>query len=717
MTAVSKAYGTAPPALDWTLLPLEAEASDPDLEVPPADEDLWELEGEAGSGILDGDNAWMADVPGEVLFDYLDRLDKAQPPDVLLGILPRRLGNGAGFDAGGVADHLQPGPTLAGLTADEWETGLGRLSDDEVVGVLLAWRRLNSWTVAGETAAVAELDRRRNAQVAAGADPHLAEHVGDELAVALTLTARSADSLLEFATGLARLPQVARALRTGQIDRPKALVIVNEVACLDDSHATAVAATVIGRAHELTTGQLGRATRNAVLAVDPDAARRQREKARKDARVEVWDEHAGTAALAGRDLPPAEVLAADRRIDTLARHLKAAGHDGTLDQLRAKVYTALLLGQPLDEAASPACGPPTDQPVPAPAPGQAPAVREPAAPAAPPGPSARAGQPTAAPPPLERVPPAAPGADSIPPGLRRTASPAPVPTLGGSVNLTTPLATWLGAAEAPGEAAGFGPLPADDARSLADLLSRQPGTRWCITLTDEQGRPVAHGCAFARHAPRTGVQPAASLSSPSCSEPADGESDEGESDEGRTDGWELTVTIRPLAVGHCYHRRECHTYQPSPGLRHIINIRKRTCSFPGCRRPAVRCDHDHTIPYDKGGKSCECNLAALCRRHHKAKQAQGWHLDQPEPGVLIWRAPHGRRYQVEPDRYPGHHPAEAGFLTHPAGSNTGEARSPTQAVDVQLTAPSSASSRPGSGEARPRSGEADLNPGQARPPP
>ena len=46
----------------------------------------------------------------------------------------------------------------------------------------------------------------------------------------------------------------------------------------------------------------------------------------------------------------------------------------------------------------------------------------------------------------------------------------------------------------------------------------------------------------------------------------------------------------------------------------MITIRQPTCSFPGCRRPAIRCDDDHTLPYDQGGRTCECNLAPLCRR-------------------------------------------------------------------------------------------------------
>ena len=81
-----------------------------------------------------------------------------------------------------------------------------------------------------------------------------------------------------------------------------------------------------------------------MLAADPRAARKRKERALQDARVERWDEHGGTAALAGRDLPPASVLAADKNLSALARQLKSAGAPGTLDQLRAQVYLALLTG-------------------------------------------------------------------------------------------------------------------------------------------------------------------------------------------------------------------------------------------------------------------------------------------------------------------------------------------------------------------------------------
>jgi hypothetical protein len=45
-------------------------------------------------------------------------------------------------------------------------------------------------------------------------------------------------------------------------------------------------------------------------------------------------------------------------------------------------------------------------------------------------------------------------------------------------------------------------------------------------------------------------------------------------------------------------------------------------------------------------------LYPLCRRHHRAKQAQGWQLTQPRPGVLIWTLPCGRTITTTPEPYP-----------------------------------------------------------------
>ena len=47
-----------------------------------------------------------------------------------------------------------------------------------------------------------------------------------------------------------------------------------------------------------------------------------------------------------------------------------------------------------------------------------------------------------------------------------------------------------------------------------------------------------------------------------------------------------------------------------------------------------------------------CDNTPLCRHHHRCKQAEGWQLAQPAPGVLIWRTPAGRTYATKPTQYP-----------------------------------------------------------------
>src|SRR5260370_19958508 len=152
--------------------------------------------------------------------------------------------------------------------------------------------------------------------------------------------------------------------------------IAEQLSGLDAAAAGEVEVGLLTRAAGRTSGQLRAAALRAVFAVDPAAARKRREKAQRDARVEMWREPSGTASIAGRDLPPAEGLAADKRIDALARQLKKSGADGTLDQLRAGVYVALLTGTPLDELLA-APGTPASAPGDPASPGTKPPTAEP----------------------------------------------------------------------------------------------------------------------------------------------------------------------------------------------------------------------------------------------------------------------------------------------------------------------------------------------------
>jgi hypothetical protein len=623
---------------------------------------------------------------------------------------------GPGFASGSVLNELEPGAVLTAALDDAGTTGLAGLGDDELAGVLLAWRRTESHAAAGLLTATAELARRRTAH----SDPHVGEHAGHELAILLTLTGLAADALLGQATALTRLPATLAALRTGRIDRSRALVIGYETELLEDATAAAVEQQIIARAPRQTTSQLRARIRDAVLTADPGAVRRRKAKAAQAARVELQPELSGNAALGGRELPPAAALAADARIDACARSLKANGINATLPQLRAAVFLALLTGSdplgflppPDPDPTSPDTGSASDRPDTADTTGRTPGTDDsPAAgrsgpatatgstPGTSPASDGTAGisanpartdparadtgqagadgtdpdtasaadtgpqdadpdrtksdrsapdcaESDGADPGLTGTPrspgepprPSQPGEPGEPNGSGGYSWPGPpggscppgwpgVPgwlETSGTVHLTVPLTTWLGLSDCPSQIPGYGTADPDTSRDLADHIAASRDSRWCLTITDPAGRAIAHACA--RRPP-----PAS---------PGD-----------RT-GWLRTLTITRIEAGTCSHAREVPGYRIPASLHHIVKTRQKTCSAPYCNRPAARCDDDHSLAHDKGGRTCECNLAPLCRAHHRAKQTDGWHLEQPEPGILTWRLPHGRTYTATPGEYP-----------------------------------------------------------------
>src|SRR5215831_2335339 len=139
-------------------LDAETAALDADRVVPTAEE----LAGQAPdpyAGPPEGMWGWLADLPGPLLEEYLDAAEPRGPGPLAAGRWDGAAGEGRGFAAGGVADELAPGPVLAGL-ADDVAAGLGRCSDDELIGVLRAGRRLASWSASLELSAAGDGDRR-----------------------------------------------------------------------------------------------------------------------------------------------------------------------------------------------------------------------------------------------------------------------------------------------------------------------------------------------------------------------------------------------------------------------------------------------------------------------------------------------------------------------------------------------------------------------------
>jgi hypothetical protein len=497
----------------------------------------------------------------------------------------------------GMALDVLPGCAQLAVAADAAtgdDDSFDGISEGELVGMLCAWDRVESHAAARKLAVIAELGRRNPA-------PEDAEFIADEIANALGESRWRAGELMGTADRLGtHLPGTRAALQDGMVSLSKARLIVTATGLLDPAEAAAAEAGVLDRATRLTPGGLRAAIARAVMEAAPEKARKRRETAARFARVERWAEDSGNAALAGRELAPAEALAADDRITARARELKAAGLDGGIDELRARALLDLLLGQDSRPAAS-----------------------QPAASQS---------------------------------GTAGPAGPAP----GGyaaRVALTVPLATLTDLAGRPGELAGLGPVDPWLARDLAAAAAASPKTTWCLTVTDGNGHAVAHGCARPepkRHRKRAGPGPPEG--SQFCFTPArrDGPPGGYGTWRLRTPGPEpdLIITVDPVTTDPCDHRQQANGHDPGVRLRHLSQIRHTTCTSPICRRPAAQCDLEHNTPYEAGGRSCLCNTGPKCRHDHRLKQHPRWTVDQLPDGTFRWTTPAGRTYTTEPTRYP-----------------------------------------------------------------
>jgi Domain of unknown function (DUF222) len=519
--------------------------------------------------------------------------DLGGPEQGLFVCLPAEELTLEGFAEDGRADTMEPGPLLAAVvgavTGDDAQ-GLKGTSDDQLTGIISAALRLESRATWTRLAAMAEFAARRPASRdkgvrATGAPSRVPDGISvfaaDELTGVLNRSWQSTAGELSYAKSVTeRLPRTFAALGAGRIHPVHLQIIADETSVLSAEDAARADEILAQQAPSLTFGKLRSAAHRLVLTLDPEAAQRRKEAARRETGVRAFREASGNAGMIAREMPSDEVLASMQHVEQRALDLRAAGVPGTLPELRARAYLDLL--QERDSRATLIPDSDSDP--------------DPADPAA-------------------NADPGRPGGTG------------PGPSLAAHVTITVPLAAVNGDPGACGEADGFGVVDSQDARALLAAASRNPTTRWCVTALHPDGTAAAHACATGQHCWSTGESAADFL---------------------RT----LNLTLTPVIRGRCDHAQAQRAYRPSRSLRHLVNARNTRCTAPGCSRPAARCDEDHTTPWHLGGLTCPCNIAPLCRHHHRCKQAEGWWLEQPEPGVLKWRAPSGRTFATRPTIYP-----------------------------------------------------------------
>ena len=362
------------------------------------------------------------------------------------------------FGNGNEADVLPPGALLARLT-DAAVCDLGSLSDSELTGVLRATRRQQSREQYKQVLVTAEFGRRRRAAfqdalsrgVPAGCAP--GGFPGEELAIELVTTRAEAGHRIDDALDLtARLPKTLAGMAAGQIDEDRAgwiALYTRDLSSADVARADEILASC---APDLRADQLARKAAALESKLAPEAVRARKERLRRsEQRVEARRELSGNAALSGREMDTADVLASKSYIDAIACKLREAGLPGTLGTLRVLALTDLTQGRdPLDRLSSHDIA--------------------------------------AAPPP------------AVPPRDLR-----PLPA---AINLIVPAGTLLGWSTAPAQAGAWGLLDADETRTVVGAAAKHPRTRWCVTLTAPDGTALAHACARGQH-PRllAGLEP------------------------------------------------------------------------------------------------------------------------------------------------------------------------------------------------------------------
>ena len=244
---------------------------------------------------------------------------------------------------------LAPGPELA---AELERLTLSDIPDGQVVEVLRAAGRQLAHLQALSWSAMVEIGRRRPVEVSAtGAQRTWAvldswHWASSQIGAALSFSGRRAD--IEYAMAcqlLQELPLVWEALWAGRIDGSKAKVFAGYLVNLTAAQIEVICRRLLPGAPRWTCGQLAHRLLREVLAIDPAFTRRRYERGARERGVWGYLAEDGTAVLSGRGLSPVEAAAAAERLAELAAAVRAAGHPGTVSQLRADLFVRLLDGR------------------------------------------------------------------------------------------------------------------------------------------------------------------------------------------------------------------------------------------------------------------------------------------------------------------------------------------------------------------------------------
>ncbi len=241
-------------------------------------------------------------------------------------------------------DSIPPGPFLSVLLES---VDRSRLNGFDLVSLLQARERMVNHTQAESMGDAVEISYAAPGD--ADSDParlgQAFEFASDEIRAALTLTRRSAEYRLSFATDLVeRLPRVWQLLSGGQIDVARARVLSDGTAHLTVDAARRVVDALAAVAPRLTTGQLRARIRRLCVETNPEDARQRYQHAIEERRLVIEPTEAGSGNVHLLDIPIDEAKAIGRRVNAHMISMRKHGDSRSHDNLRADIAVDLMLG-------------------------------------------------------------------------------------------------------------------------------------------------------------------------------------------------------------------------------------------------------------------------------------------------------------------------------------------------------------------------------------
>jgi hypothetical protein len=177
-----------------------------------------------------------------------------------------------------------------------------------------------------------------------------------ELAAALRVPERTAQSLIWTARTLVNdLPSTLAALAEGRLTYRHAQILVDQSYLLDGDAVSALEIAVLAAASRMTPSQFERKVRTTRERLSPETMTERRIKADTDRCISIVPDRDGMATLTAY-LPGVQAVAIHSRLTEIARSLQTDNEARTLTQLRADVFSDLLLDADADDAVARAAG-------------------------------------------------------------------------------------------------------------------------------------------------------------------------------------------------------------------------------------------------------------------------------------------------------------------------------------------------------------------------